>query len=229
VTYARGGSLESVRARTVIWAGACWSAKHAVQHAPDEYRVAMNGYPRSPMLVVNVALDNWRALYNLGYSAISWRGGFGFTANLRAPMHVGSYQPPFDPDQPTVLTFYVPFNQRGLGLVEQGVAGRATLYGTSYRDYEKQIRQQLSVLLGGAGFDAGRDIAGIVINRWGHAYVTAGPGFYTGRDGHPPPSEVLRRPLGNLTFAHSELSGTQSMGPAVAEGNRAALQVVQML
>jgi len=32
-------------------------------------------------------------------------------------------------------------------------------------------------MFGAAGFDPGRDIAGIVLNRWGHAYVNAGPGF----------------------------------------------------
>jgi len=35
------------------------------------------------MLVANVALDNWRFLYKMGYTACSWRGGFGFTANIR--------------------------------------------------------------------------------------------------------------------------------------------------
>ena len=35
-------------------------------------------------------------------------------------------------------------------------------------------------LFGSAGFDARRDIAGIVLNRWGHAYIAPQPGFYFG-------------------------------------------------
>jgi spermidine dehydrogenase len=229
ITYAKGGKLFSIQARTVIWAGASWSAKHAVQRLPSAYKTAMEGFPRSPMLVVNVALDNWRALYKLGYSACSWRGGFGFTANIRAPMYVGDYRPPLDPDFPTVLTFYVPFNQYGLPIAEQGKVARQQMFGTSYRDYEAQIRRQLTKMLGDAGFDAKRDIAGIVLNRWGHAYVNAGPGFFYGRDGKPAPSDVLRRPLGNLTFAHSELSGHQTYIAAGEEGVRAAKQVIAML
>jgi len=229
ITYAKGGKLFSVQARTVIWAGASWSAKHAVQRLPSDYKTAMEGFPRSPMLVVNVALDNWRALYKLGYSACSWRGGFGFTANIRAPMYVGDYRPPLDPDFPTVLTFYVPFNQYGLPIAEQGKVARQQMFGTSYRDYEAQIRRQLTKMLGDAGFDAQRDIAGIVLNRWGHAYVNAGPGFFYGRDGKPAPSDVLRTPLGNLTFAHSELSGHQTYIAAGEEGVRAAKQVIAML
>ena len=103
------------------------------------------------------------------------------------------------------------------------------MFGTSYREYEMQVRQQLVTLFGGAGFDPKRDIAGIILNRWGHAYVNAGPGFFFGRDGKSAPSDVLRRPLGNLTFAHSELSGHQTHSNAGNEGTRAAKQVLRML
>jgi len=103
------------------------------------------------------------------------------------------------------------------------------LLATSYRDYETQIRRQLVKMLGMAGFDPARDIAGIVLNRWGHAYVYARPGFYYGVNGKPAPSEVLRKPLGNVTFGHSELAGLQSAGPAVTEGDRAARQALAIL
>jgi len=229
ITYIKEGKLYSVRARTVIWAGASWTAKHAVERLPDEYRTAMDSFPRSPMLVVNVALDNWRALYNLGYTVCTWRGGFGFTGNLRAPMYVGDYRPTLDPDHPTIFTMNVPFNQPGVPLADQGKLARQKMFATSYRDYETQIRQQLTKLFGSAGFDPKRDIAGIVLNRWGHAYVDAGPGFFFGRNGKPAPSDVLRRPLGNLTFAHSELSGHQTHTNAGIEGTRAATQVLAML
>lgn len=229
VIYAKNGKFFSVQARTVIWAGSSLTGKHVVQNLPEEYRAAMESFPRSPMLVVNVALNNWRALYKLGYSACWWRGGFGYTANIRAPTYIGDYRPPLDPDQPTILTFYVSFPQAGLPPLEQGKAARAKLYATSYRDFEIQIRQQLVKLFGSAGFDPKRDIAGIVLNRWGHAYVNAGPGFFFGRNGKPTPSDVLRRPLGNLVFAHSELAGLQDFQFAGDEGVRAARQVLQML
>jgi len=49
-----------------------------------------------------------------------------------------------------------------------------------------------------------------VPNPWGHAYANVGSGFYYGRDGKPAPRDVLRRPLGNLTFAHMELAGIEA-------------------
>ncbi|MFN8583222.1 MAG: NAD(P)-binding protein [Gemmatimonadaceae bacterium] len=229
VTYVKDGRFFSVRARTVIWAGGGWSGKHAVQNLPAEYRTAFDGLYRSPILVVNVALDNWRALYNLGYSVCSWDRGFGFTGNLREPMYVGDYRPPFDPDQPTLFTMYVPFPKTGLPVAEQGKVGRQEMFATSYRDYERQIRNQLVTLFGNAGFDPRRDIAGIILNRWGHAYINAGPGFFYGRDGKPAPSDVIRKPLGNVSFAHSELSGHQTHTDAGAEGMRAARQALAVL
>ena len=144
-------------------------------------------------------------------------------------MYVGDYRPPFDPDQPTLFTMYVPFPKNGLPLAEQGKAGRQEMFATSYRDYERQIRKQLVTLFGTAGFDARRDIAGIILNRWGHAYINAGPGFFFGRDGNPAPSDVIRKPLGSVAFAHSELSGHQTHLAAGEEGARAARQMLAML
>ena len=225
----KGGQLYRVGARAVVWAGASFTSRHAIRDLPEAYRDAMAAFPRSPILCVNVALDNWRFLYDLGFTACSWRGGFGFSANLRPNMYVGDYRPPLDPDQPNLFTFYVPFNQPGLPLAAQGPAARARLFGTTYRDFETQIRRQLATLFSGTGFDPSRDIAGIVLNRWGHAYCNPAPGFFTSRDGKPTPSDQLRRPLGRIAFAHSELNGNQHWANAAYEGRRAAQQALEIL
>lgn len=225
VTYVKDGRPYRVRARGVVMATGGWSAKHAVRDLPAEYHEAFEHFPRSPMLVVNVALTNWRPLHDLGYTAASWSGGLGFSGNLRPNMIVGDYHPPLDPDRPNLFTMYVPFGKRGLSLVEQGHAGRAELLSTSYADYERAIRRQMVRLFADAGFDPRRDIAGIVLNRWGHAYVNPAPGFYFGREGAPAPRDVIRRPHGRIAFAHSELNGHQNWVAAVTEGRRAAEQM----
>jgi hypothetical protein len=48
---------------------------------------------------------------------------------------------------------------------------------------------QCLLMVGDYGFDANRDIAGIITNRWGHAYITPQPGFYFGKDGNPAPRD----------------------------------------
>jgi spermidine dehydrogenase len=87
----------------------------------------------------------------------------------------------------------------------------------------------MSEMFGAAGFDARRDIAGIVLNRWGHAYCAPQPGFFLGREGHAPPHQVLRQPHGRIVFAHAELQGTLNMAYSMLEAHRAAGQVLAML
>jgi spermidine dehydrogenase len=114
-------------------------------------------------------------------------------------------------------------------LVDQGKVGRQKLLSTSYREFETQILKQMVTLFGASGFDPKRDVAGIVLNRWGHAYCNAGPGFYTPKNGKPTPADLLRQPWGRVTFGHSELNGNQHWPIAAAEGHRAAQQVLAML
>jgi len=52
-------------------------------------------------------------------------------------------------------------------------AGRAELLQTPFSKFERNIRDQLGRMLGGAGFDAAKDIEGITVNRWAHGYAFA--------------------------------------------------------
>ena len=135
---------------------------------------------------------------------------------------------PLHPDRPTILTFYVPFERPGPSLKEQAVAARTELLATSYRDYERKIREQLVRLFARGGFDPRNDIAGIILNRWGHAYVCPAPGFYFGRSGKPAAPDVLREPVGRITFANAELHGHQNWADATAEGKRAVEQLIKL-
>jgi spermidine dehydrogenase len=136
---------------------------------------------------------------------------------------------PLDPSKPTMLTFYVGFPQAGVPLAEQASNGRARLFATSYAEFELQIRRQLHTLFGDHGFDARRDIAGIVLNRWGHAYIAPQPGFYFANGGKAAPIEVVRERYGRIAFGHSELSGRQSWGRAAQEARRALNQALEVI
>ena len=93
------------------------------------------------------------------------------------PLAIGSYRPEFHPDRQAVLTFYIPFCFPGQGAAAQGIQGRTEVLGRSYRDYERMLRRQMVTMLGAGGFDAARDIAGIVLNPWGRGYVVPTPSF----------------------------------------------------
>lgn len=222
------GRLHRLRAKCVVMAGHNHINKRVVADLPPAYREAMGRFHHAPMLTLNVALRNWKFMERLGITAARWFEGFGWFMSLRRQMLIDGREPmPLDPAKPIVLNMYIPFLNPGLPLAEQAVAGRMQLFGMSFRDIETAIRAQLTKMFAPAGFDARRDIAGIVANRWGHAYVVGYPGFYFGRDGEPAPSEIIRRPHGRISFGHSELTGAQLMQPAMEEGERAALQALE--
>lgn len=229
VTYAQNGRLARVRGRAAIVAIGGWIARHVVRDMPPAYVKAYAQFHHGPILVANVAVRNWKAFAKLGITAAHWFDGFGFFVNVRQPMAIDGQPSPLDPSKPTMLTFYVGFPQAGVPIGPQTAAARTTLFGTSYAGFERQIRTQLQTMLGAAGFDARRDIAGIVLNRWGHAYLAPQPGLYFGAPGNPAPLEVARQRYGRIAFGHSELSGRQSWKRASQEGQRALRQILEVI
>jgi spermidine dehydrogenase len=229
VIYHEHGEAKKVKAKTVVMSIGGWVARNIVSDMPAPIEEAYSQFYHSPILVVNVALRNWRFLDKLGIAAGRWFEGFGNFFAIRRPMITGDLTQPFEPGKPTVMTFYVPFNNPGYPLEAQGVVGRAELLSKSYADYEKEIIDQMTSMFGDHGFDAEKDIAGIVLNRWGHAYISPQPGFHFGKDGKEAPREIVRRGHGRIQFGHSELTGYMSNTRAMNEGARAARAAMDLL
>lgn len=230
VTYTQGGKVYRLKARSVVMAGGCWTTKLAVRDLPANLREAYAQFYRSPCMIANVAVRNWWFLYKLGFSSAQWLEGLGsFTSVHKVPLFSGA-PPTIGPDSPTVITLKVLYCHPGRPIEEQGNLGRMELLSTSYREYERRIREQLTLMFGQSGFDARHDIAGIVLNRWGHAYVNPQPGFFFGKDGKPAPREILRAaPFGRIAFANTDLSGTPDHKTAVLEAQRAVGQLLNQV
>ena len=212
------GKAHRVLAKAVMLGSGGWANRRIVRDLPQRMREAYAEFYHAPILTVNVAVRNWRFMERLGISAAQWFEGFGWFTNLRAPLELGAATAPLDPDKPAVLTFYVPFLHPDLDLPAQALAAKTELLNTPYRVFERRIRYQMTTLFARSGFDAERDIAAIVTNRWGHAYIVPQPGFFFGRNGRPAPRDVIREGYGRVTFGHSELAGEQLWTTAVAEG-----------
>ena len=231
ITYLNDEKMHQVTADRVVMAGQQHLNKRVVTDLPEAYRAAMDEFKHSPMLTVNVALRNWKFMDNMGVASVRWFGDNmgGWFTSLRKQMVLDGEEPmPLDPEKPTVLTLYNSFCTPGLPLHEQTVAARMQLFSLSYADVENEIRSQFTKMFGPGGFDADRDIAGITLNRQGHAYIVTPPGFFFGKDGNPPPSDVIRQPHGRIAFAHSELMGYQMWEGAAHEGERAAQQMLEI-
>src|ERR1700678_3131077 len=230
IVYLKAGKLYRVKARSVVVAGGSWTTKQIIKDLPETHRKAYAQFYRSPCMMANVALRNWRFLYKMGVSGCQWFEGLGSFAAIRKLPTFSSDDKTITPDSPVVLTLKVIFPHYGLPLQEQGNLGRAQLLTTSFRDYERQIRAQMTEMFSASGFDATRDIAGIVLNRWGHAYVSPQPGFFFGKDGNPAPRTILRAaPFGRIAFANTDLSGTPDHRTAIGEAHRAVSQLLDQV
>jgi spermidine dehydrogenase len=143
---------------------------------------------------------------------------------------IGANSTTISPDSPIVLPLKVLYSYPGLPAADQGHRGRGEMLATSFRDYERQIRQQFTDMFAQTGFDARRDIAGIILNRWGHAYLNPQPGFFFGTNGKPAPSEVLRAaPFGRIAFANTDLAGIMDHRSSILEAERAVGQLLDQV
>ena len=208
-------------------AGGCWTTKHVVRDLPSQCRNAYTQFHRAPCLMANVAVRNWRFLYKLGLTECQWFEGIGNSMTMRKVAQFGTDATAIGPDEPTVITLKILFSYPGLSLQEQVVRGRAELLSTSFREYERRIREQFAMLFSKSGFDPRRDIAGIILNRWGHAYLAPQPGFFFGKNGEKAPGEVIRNgPYGRIAFANSDLSGIMDHRMSIIEAQRAVKQIL---
>jgi len=227
ITYVKGNRLFSVKARAVVMAGGSWTTKHIVGDLPDGHRAAYAQFYRSPCLMANIAVRNWRFLYKMGMSGCRWFEGLGNYLSVRKQATMSGMSPSFGPDAPTALTIKVLFAQPGVSNGEQGSRGRAQLLGTSFVQYERAFRQQLGDMFASGGFDPRADIAGIILNRWGHAYVNPQPGFFFGTNGQPAARDVLRSAShGRIAFANTDLAGAMDHRNSIREADRAVNQLV---
>jgi spermidine dehydrogenase len=230
IAYAKNGKVYRIKARSAVMAGGSWTTKHIVNDLPAEHRDAYAQFFRSPCLMANLALRNWRFLHKMGITGCRWFEGLGNYMDVRRQALVGIDNATITPDSPVVLTVKVLYSYPGLPTEEQGHRGRAEMLGTSFRDYEQRIREQFTAMFGAAGFDAKRDIAGIVLNRWGHAYVNPQPGFFFGKGGNPAPRETLRSaPFGRIAFANTDLAGAMDHRFSILEAQRAVGQLLDQV
>jgi len=230
VAYTRGGKVYKVRARAVVMAGGNWTTRHVVRDLPATHAAAYEQFYRSPCLMANVAVRNWRFLYKMGISGCRWFEGIGNYMQVRKVATAGADSPNISPDDPVVLTLKVLYAYPGLPTAAQGHKGRGEMMLTSFREYERRIREQFSDMFAHTGFDARRDIAGIILNRWGHAYLNPQPGFFFGNNGRPAARDVLRAaPFGRIAFANTDLAGIMDHRCSIQEAHRAVSQLLDQV
>ena len=113
ILYTRAGNIYRLKARTVVMAGGGWTTKHVVRDLPQAQREAYSQFYRSPCMMANVAVRNWRFLYNMGISGFRWFEGLGNYTEVRKTALIGADSTTISPDSPVVLPLKVLYSYPG--------------------------------------------------------------------------------------------------------------------
>lgn len=224
VTFSRGGKLYLLRSRGVIMAGGGYITQYVVRDLPTEKLEAYGKFKYAPILWINVALNNSRALDKAGLNFLStYHDGFGVMLACYEKMTAAGSDPQRDPNRPNVIGIGVPKFYPGMSTKGQALNGRLEMRETPFREYERKVRQELLRLLGPWAFNPKRDIEAITISRWGHhGYVFPYAGFFT--DGAV---EAAKQRHGRIAFAHTDLERFSHMMGAIGQGYRAVQDLIK--
>jgi len=232
VSYLRDGKIYRIRSSAVVMA--CFNAivPYLCPELPEAQKEGLHWAVRKPLVTTAVAVRNWRAFQKLGVSNISCPNMFFTSIGLNQKVSLGNFRNPTHPDEPIIITMGLSnaiLEQPGLPTPhDQWRAARAKLQSISFETFERNIRTQLARVLGPGGFDPARDIAGIMINRWGHAYAGGSNELYdpdwTNRSDAP--WVMGRKRFGRITISNSDAAAISLTQAAFQQSNRAVNELI---
>jgi len=227
VTYLKDGKAQRVKAATCVMA--CFNAiiPYLCPQLPEVQKQALHRLVRKPLVVTTVALTNWRAFAKGNVQMITSPNSFYYMSLLDLGLNLGGYRGSISPDEPAILMMWHAPSFPGMPARDQYRAGRAKLMQYTLDDYKRHACDQLGRALGSSGFDPQRDIAGITVNRWAHAYACGDNDLYD-PDWTPSESSWVkgRQRFGRITIANSDAAGVSMTQAAFDQANRAVKELI---
>lgn len=227
VSYVRGGRVYAATGKYCVLA--CYNVMipYICRELPAEQKEALAYLVKAPLVYTHVALRNWTAFSRLGVHQIVAPGSYHTYTGLDFPVSLGKYEFPSKPEEPAVLFMLRTPCQPGLSVRDQNRAGRAELLDAPFSTFERNIRDQLGRMLGGAGFDPAQDITGIIVNRWAHGYAYTPFGLDTPdwKEGEQPWVKG-RQPFGRITIANSDAGASAYTDVAIEQAYRAVSELL---
>ena len=228
VTYVHRGTPHTVRARRCIMACYNSAIPYLCPELSETQRAGLAYNVKVPITYTKVMVPHWRWFAELGTRYVFYTNDFFKQVELDYPVSIGDYRFGKSPDEPMALHMcHVPYFDDLQG-PEQWRAGRRRLLETPFSTFEHHVRDQLDQALSGAGFDAGRDITAITVNRWAHGYSYS-PDLlwephYASDDERP--WIIGRQPLGRITIANSDAGAESNTNSAISNAYRAVREAV---
>ncbi|HKF04728.1 MAG TPA: NAD(P)-binding protein [Candidatus Sulfotelmatobacter sp.] len=227
VVYGRDGKVYGVKSKAVVLA--CWNMviPYLCPDLPTEQKEALHYGVKVPLVYTVVGLRNWTVFQKLGVRGVSCPGMYHTSMNLDQGPAMGDYKPAQSPEDAVLVHMLRTPCQPGLSAREQQRAGHYELLATSFEVFERNIRDQFARVLGSAGFDPGRDIEAITVNRWPHGYAYEynplwDPDWPEGKR----PCDIARRRFGRITIANSDAAAAAYTDQAIDQGYRAVEELL---
>ena len=214
-----GKPLRITGNRTVL---ACYNGiiPHLCPQLPSKQKEALTYGVKIPFVYANVLLNDGNAFSKLGATLIQCPTDPFQWVSSAPPLAIGGYEPPQDESDPMAL-FLMAAPTTGPAEGQKATTrdllrlGRYKVYGTTFDQYEREIRDQLQSLMGKHGFNHETDIKAITVNRLPHGYAY----FYLGLDDPDwaegqAPHEIGRARFGRISIANSDSEATPYMNAA---------------
>jgi spermidine dehydrogenase len=228
IAYMRGKKLQSVQAKNCVLACYNGMIPYICPQLPQKQKEALSYLVKTPLVYTHVALRNWTSFAKLGVRQIVAPGGYHTHTALDFPVSIGEYAFPNKPEEPMVLFMLRTPCKPGMPMRDQFRMGRIELMDTPFSEFERNIRDQLGRMLGGAGFDPARDIQGITVNRWAHGYAyTPNSLFDPDWKEEDKPWVIGRKPFGNIAIANSDAGANAYTNEAIDQAWRAVGEVLR--
>jgi spermidine dehydrogenase len=228
IAYMRGKKLQSVQAKSCVLACYNGMIPYICPTLPQQQKEALSYLVKTPLVYTHAALRNWTSFAKLGVHHIVAPGGYHTYTALDFPVSIGEYAFPSKPEEPMVLFLLRTPCKPGLPMRDQFRAGRMELMDTPFSKFERNVRDQLGRMLGGAGFDPARDIEGLTVNRWAHGYAyTPNTLFDPDWKEEEKPWVIGRKPFGKIAIANADAGAGAYSDVAIDQAWRAVSEILK--
>ena len=230
IAYVVNGEPKAVRAKHCILAGYGGIVPHLCPELSEAQKKHLAYGVKAPFICTNVLLRNSEAVRKAGVSGYQCPGSFYSLLASAPPVNVGDFRVPSGADDPVVMWMLhspTPQVTNAMSARDAYRLGRHKLLSMSFEEIEAATINQLAGMFGSAGFDAGRDVEAITVNRWAHGYA------YEYMDLHDPdwpagqaPHELGRKPIGRIAIANSDAEAAAYVQTAIRAALRAVSEVL---